>query len=131
MTNNQKKTKALESTMRLLVALREMLRLQGATTTPLFKAIHAHANLCALALPNKLRLSKAELDGIVKVAVDTVPDEGQMMTKEAQAKLVGPVKEQPARIITADDLKAVKPLALPKAGEFVALTPAHLRNLNL
>lgn len=54
---------ALASTMRLLVLVRESLRAaDGGEETPIFKAVETHANLCGSLIPDKERMTKAELD---------------------------------------------------------------------
>jgi hypothetical protein len=62
----------LKSTLRLLVMLRESLKAEGAEDTPLFQSVKAHADMVGLALPNKDRMTKEEMDMIRKQAVAVV-----------------------------------------------------------
>lgn len=63
-----KQTKALSSTLRLLVYLRAVLKVEGATETPLFKAIDLHMLLVGEALPKKELLTEQERQKIEAAA---------------------------------------------------------------
>jgi hypothetical protein len=60
--------KILKSTLRLLVVLRESLKVEGAEGTPIYQSVKSHADLIGLALPNADRLTKEELATIRKQA---------------------------------------------------------------
>lgn len=68
MTEKARMTEALKGTLRLLTFFRELLKVQQSENTPMFNAVKTHADLCALALPDKHRVSAVEMIAMVKAA---------------------------------------------------------------
>lgn len=52
---------ALASCMRLLVLIRETLVATGDNNSPLFASVSAHANMCGTLVPDKMRMTEAEV----------------------------------------------------------------------
>lgn len=101
MSKHKQSQSVLASNLRLLVLLRESLRAEGTPEdNALLKAVVTQANLCGIVLPNKLRVSKTELDVIRKGA--------GLIKAESKATESGGVT------------------ALPGAGQMIVLTPEQL-----
>lgn len=60
-----KERQALKAVLRLLVFLREAMKAEDAQGTTLYKSVVDHANLVALVLPNRDRVSGEELERIL------------------------------------------------------------------
>lgn len=81
-----KQVKALSSTLRLLVYLRAVLKVEGAEETPLFKTIDAHMLLVGTALPKKELLTPAERQKIESAARGEAPP--QVILPETPGSMV-------------------------------------------
>lgn len=109
----QKQTQAiLQSTLTLLVFIREQLDASGGAETPLFKAVKDQANLVGSALPNNLRMTPEAVSAIrqqVRAATALAAEEANPVAKEQATANAEFAKLRPA---------------LPKvAGQMVVLNP--------
>lgn len=109
-----KERQALRAVLRLLVFLREAMKAEDAQGTTLYKSVVDHANLVALALPNKDRVSGEELEKILAAM-----KQGGGIPKGEPDKLTGSVPINPE---FATSLRQ-----LPERGGMVVLSPDQLR----
>lgn len=103
--------KTLSSNLRLLVLLRESLAASGQTTSPLYAAVAAQAQLTGNVLPNHERMTQAEVNAIRTQAGGAMGAEQKVQEAEEQVKAVkvDKVLQGAAKLPTAGEFQIMNP----------------------